>query len=181
MEVNKKQLVDIFGASIRIIQNWQEQGMFVLRGGGKGNEVFYDFVVVIKWYVERDVEIENEKLRREVEELRQVSEVDFQSGIIEYERYRFTRAQVDVQELKNVRDFVEVVEIVFCIFVLSRIVGEIVSIFDGFFLSVQRRFSELENRYVDFLKRDIIKVMNKVVALDELISGLLSEYIEQLG
>ena len=42
MEVNKKQLADIFGASIRTIQNWQEQGMPVLRGGGKGNEVLYD-------------------------------------------------------------------------------------------------------------------------------------------
>ncbi|EEZ4313843.1 terminase small subunit, partial [Escherichia coli] len=39
MEVNKKQLADIFGASIRTIQNWQ--GMPVLRGGGKGNEVLY--------------------------------------------------------------------------------------------------------------------------------------------
>ncbi|MZI76442.1 hypothetical protein GT466_15810, partial [Enterococcus durans] len=27
MEVNKKQLADIFGASIRTIQNWQEQAM----------------------------------------------------------------------------------------------------------------------------------------------------------
>ena len=47
MEVNKKQLADIFGASIRTIQNWQEQGMPVLRGGGKtvydvasGDELF---------------------------------------------------------------------------------------------------------------------------------------------
>ncbi|OKP64422.1 terminase small subunit [Escherichia coli] len=66
MEVNKKQLADIFGASIRTIQNWQEQGMPVLRGGGKGNEVLYDSAAVIKWYAERDSEIENEKLRREV-------------------------------------------------------------------------------------------------------------------
>lgn len=76
MEVNKKQLADIFGASIRTIQNWQEQGMPVLRGGGKGNEVLYDSAAVIKWYAERDAEIENEKLRREVEELRQASEAD---------------------------------------------------------------------------------------------------------
>ncbi len=48
-------------------------------------------------------------------------------------------------------------------------------------LSVQRRFPELENRHVDFLKRDIIKAMNKAAALDELIPGLLSEYIEQSG
>ncbi|EEW1023197.1 DNA-packaging protein [Escherichia coli] len=48
MEVNKKQLADIFGASIRTIQNWQEQGMPVLRGGGKGNEVLYDSAAVTR-------------------------------------------------------------------------------------------------------------------------------------
>ncbi|WP_236479957.1 terminase small subunit, partial [Escherichia coli] len=117
MEVNKKQLADIFGASIRTIQNWQEQGM------PKGNEVLYDSAAVIKWYAERDAEIENEKLRREVEELRQASETDLQPGTIEYERHRLTRAQADAQELKNARDSAEVVETAFCTFVLSRIAG----------------------------------------------------------
>ncbi|CAM8097966.1 Phage tail collar domain-containing protein [Escherichia coli] len=174
MEVNKKQLADIFGASIRTIQNWQEQGMPVLRGGGKGNEVLYDSAAVIRWYAERDAEIENEKLRREVEELRQASETDLQPGTIEYERHRLTRAQADAQELKNARDSAEVVETAFCTFVLSRIAGEIASILDGIPLSVQRRFPELENRHVDFLKRDIIKAMNKAAALDELITGSLN-------
>ncbi|ENK6471211.1 DNA-packaging protein, partial [Escherichia coli] len=131
MEVNKKQLADIFGASIRTIQNWQEQGMPVLRGGGKGNEVLYDSAAVIRWYAERDAEIENEKLCREVEELRQASETDLQPGTIEYERHRLTRAQADAQELKNARDSAEVVETAFCTFVLSRIAGEIASILDG--------------------------------------------------
>ncbi|WP_251301545.1 terminase small subunit, partial [Escherichia coli] len=44
-------------------------------------------------------------------------------------------------------------------------------ILDGIPLSVQRRFPELENRHVDFLKRDIIKAMNKAAALDELITS----------
>ncbi|SQL57352.1 terminase small subunit [Escherichia coli] len=132
-------------------------------------------------WLERDAEIENEKLRREVEELRQASETDLQPGTIEYERHRLTRAQADAQELKNARDSAEVVETAFCTFVLSRIAGEIASILDGIPLSVQRRFPELENRHVDFLKRDIIKAMNKAAALDELIPGLLSEYIEQSG
>ncbi|MEH4998444.1 Ail/Lom family outer membrane beta-barrel protein [Escherichia coli] len=177
MEVNKKQLADIFGASIRTIQNWQEQGMPVLRGGGKGNEVLYDSAAVIRWYAERDAEIENEKLRREVEELRQASETDLQPGTIEYERHRLTRAQADAQELKNARDSAEVVETAFCTFVLSRIAGEIASILDGIPLSVQRRFPELENRHVDFLKRDIIKAMNKAAALDELISTFSGDYL----
>ncbi|EEW7209700.1 TPA: terminase small subunit [Escherichia coli] len=146
MEVNKKQLADIFGASIRTIQNWQEQGMPVLRGGGKGNEVLYDSAAVIKWYAERDAEIENEKLRREVEELRQASETDLQPGTIEYERHRLTRAQADAQELKNARDSAEVVETAFCTFVLSRIAGEIASILDGIPLSVQRRFEDTDGQ-----------------------------------
>ena len=120
--------------------------MPVLRGGGKGNEVLYDSAAVIKWYAERDAEIENEKLRREVEELRQASETDLQPGTIEYERHRLTRAQADAQELKNARDSAEVVETAFCTFVLSRIAGEIASILDGIPLSVQRRFPELETR-----------------------------------
>ncbi|MCV5208288.1 DNA-packaging protein, partial [Escherichia coli] len=106
---------------------------------------------------------------------------DLQPGTIEYERHRLTRAQADAQELKNARDSAEVVETAFCTFVLSRIAGEIASILDGLPLSVQRRFPELENRHVDFLKRDIIKAMDKAAALDELIPGLLSEYIEQSG
>lgn len=151
--------------------------MPVLRGGGKGNEVLYDSAAAIKWYAERDAEIENEKLRREVEELRQASETDLQPGTIEYERHRLTRAQADAQELKNARDSAEVVETAFCTFVLSRIAGEIASILDGIPLSVQRRFPELENRHVDFLKRDIIKAMNKAAALDELISTFSGDYL----
>ncbi|GHL50005.1 hypothetical protein ECZU29_48550 [Escherichia coli] len=76
-----KQLADIFGASIRTIQNWQEQGMPVLRGGGKGNEVLYDSAAVIRWYAERDAEIENESCA-EVEELRQASETDPPAGLL---------------------------------------------------------------------------------------------------
>ncbi|KEY46641.1 terminase small subunit [Citrobacter amalonaticus] len=181
MEVNKKRLSDIFGVSVRTIQNWQDQGMPVVRGGGKGNEVLYDSAAAIEWYSARDAEIENEKLRKEVEDLRIASESDLQPGTIEYERHRLTRAQADAQELKNAKDTAEVVETAFCTFVLSRIAGEIASILDGIPLSVQRRFPELENRHIDFLKKDIIKAMNKAAALDEIIPGLLSEYIEQSG
>jgi phage terminase Nu1 subunit (DNA packaging protein) len=39
------------------------------RGGGKGNEVLYDSAATIEWYSTRDAAIENEKLRKEVEDL----------------------------------------------------------------------------------------------------------------
>ncbi|MBS6074290.1 terminase small subunit [Citrobacter werkmanii] len=181
MEVNKKRLSEIFGVSVRTIQNWQDQGMPVTRGGGKGNEVLYESSAAIEWYSARDAAIENEKLRKEVEDLRLASESDLQPGTIDYERHRLTRAQADAQELKNAKDSAEVVETAFCTFVLSRMAGEVASILDGVPLSVQRRFPELENRHIDFLKKDIIKAMNKAAALDEIIPGLLSEYIEQSG
>ena len=150
-----------------------------VRGGGKGNEVLYDSAAVIKWFAQRDADIENEKLRKEVEELRKAGESDLQPGTIDYERYRLTCSQADAQELKNAKSSAEVVETAFCTFVLSRVAGEIASILDGIPLSVQRRFPELENRHIDFLKKDVIKAMNKAAALDEIIPGLLSEYIEQ--
>lgn len=74
MEVNKKRLSEIFGVSVRTIQNWQDQGMPVARGGGKGNEVLYESSAAIEWYSARDAAIENEKLRKEVEDLRLASE-----------------------------------------------------------------------------------------------------------
>lgn len=140
MEVNKKRLSEIFGVSVRTIQNWQEQGMPVVRGGGKGNEVLFESAAAIEWYSARDAAIENEKLRKEVEDLRIASESDLQPGTIEYERHRLTRAQADAQELKNAKDSAEVVETAFCTFVLSRMAGEVASILDGVPLSVQRRF-----------------------------------------
>lgn len=95
MEVNKKQLSDIFGVSVRTIQNWQDQGMPVVRGGGKGNEVLYDSATAIKWFAERDADIENEKLRKEVEELRKAGESDLQPGTIDYERYAVPGVRVE--------------------------------------------------------------------------------------
>ncbi len=179
MKVNKRNLPK-FSTWIRERLNAGSlRGSPCVSGGGKGVESVFDTATAIQWYAQREADIENEKLRKEVEDYRAASEADLQPGTIEYERHRLTRAQADARELKNARDSAEVVETAFCTFVLSRIAGEIASILDGIPLSVQRRFPELENRHVDFLKRDIIKAMNKAAALDELIPGLLSEYIEQ--
>ncbi|SQN69743.1 Terminase small subunit (gp1) [Escherichia coli] len=56
-------------------------------------EVTFDSAQVIEWYVQRGKEIENEKLRMELDDLRAAGESDLQPGTTEYERYRLTRAQ----------------------------------------------------------------------------------------
>ncbi len=62
---------------------------------------------------------------------------------------------------------------------LSRIAGEIASIMDSIPLSVSRRFPELENRHIDFIRQNVIKAMNKAAGLDEIIPDLLTEYNER--
>lgn len=182
MIVNKAKLAELFEVSTRTITTWQSQGMPIVAGdgnGGKGGENKYSTKDAIAWFADREASIENEMLRKELDALQDHGEDALQPGTIDYERYRLTRAQADGQELKNAKESAEVVETGFCMFVLSKVAGEIASILDGIPLSMQRRFPELENRHVEFLKRDVVKAMNKAAALDEILPGLLNEYIEQ--
>lgn len=64
MNVNKKKLAEIFGCDVRTVTAWQSQGLPLVSGGGKGNEAVFDTAAAISWYAERDVSIENEKLRK---------------------------------------------------------------------------------------------------------------------
>lgn len=110
MRVNKKRLAEIFNVDPRTIERWQSQGMPLLSGGGKGVEAVFDSAKVIEWYAERDASIENEKLRKEVDDLRAAAESDLVPGTIDYERYRLTKAQADGQELKKTRETGEVID-----------------------------------------------------------------------
>lgn len=177
MEVNKKALADIFGVSVRTIQNWQEQGMPVARGGGKGNEVLYDTVAAIAWYTERDIAIETEKLKRELEELRTVSEGEPEPGTIDYERYRLIKAQATGQELKNARDSREVVDTAFCTFAMSKIAGEIASVLDAMPLAIQRRYPGMDERHTEFLKAEIARTMNVAAGVGRKLPEYLDEYL----
>lgn len=81
MNVNKKKLAEIFGCDVRTVTAWQSQGLPLVSGGGKGNEAVFDTAAAISWYAERDASIENEKLRKEVDDLRAAAEIDLtQSG-----------------------------------------------------------------------------------------------------
>ncbi|MEB7888801.1 terminase small subunit [Hafnia alvei] len=132
----------------------------------RGREVLYDVRTVL----------EN---RLEHQSHKQPAAEDDPAVNIDFERWRLTKAQADAQELKNAKDMAEVVETAFCVFVLSRVAAEIAGILDGIPLSMQRRFPELENRHIEFLKRDVVKAMNKAAATGELVPELLNEYIEQ--
>lgn len=179
MEVNKKRLSEVFGVSVRTIQNWQVQGMPVARGGGKGNEVLYESSAAIEWYSARDAAIENEKLRKEVEDLRLASESDLQPGTIDYERHRLTRAQADAQELKNARETGEVIDTAFATYALAKLAAEISSIMDSLPLTINRKFPDMEPRYSDAIKFEVNRAVSRASTIADLIPEIAERYIEE--
>lgn len=179
MNVNKKTLASFFDVDVRTVQNWQAQGMPVISGGGRGKEVIFDSAAAIKWHAERCCEMENAKLRKEVDELRKAGEGDIMPGTIDYERYRLTRAQADAQELKNLKDEKLVVDTGFCAFALSRLANDISAILDSIPLSMQRRFVDMDEAQLNYLKVSIAKAMNAAAMAGEKIPGALDEYLER--
>ncbi|WP_236588590.1 terminase small subunit [Serratia plymuthica] len=73
----------------------------------------------------------------------------------------------------------DVVDRQFCMLALLRIAGDIRSLLGGMPLSMRKRFPELESHHIEFLKCEIVKVMNKAEGLDELLPDLLEEYQRQ--
>ncbi|EET7501958.1 terminase small subunit, partial [Escherichia coli] len=157
MNVNKKNLAEMFNVDPRTIERWQTQGLPQISGGGKGIEIIFDSAKAIEWYAQREADIENEKLRKEVEDLRAASETDLQPGTIDYERYRLTKAQADAQELKNARDSGQVIDTGFCMYALARLAQDISGILDSIPLYMQRQFPEFPPSALEFLKSEIAK------------------------
>ena len=159
--LNKRDMAASLGISVQAFDKWG-----VTPTERRGREVLYD----VRTVLENRLEHQSQK---------QSAAEDDAAVNIDFERWRLTKAQADAQELKNAKDMAEVVETAFCVFVLSRVAAEIAGILDGIPLSMQRRFPELENRHIEFLKRDVVKAMNKAAATGELVPELLNEYIEQ--
>lgn len=181
MEVSKKELAEIFGVDVRTIKNWQDQGLPIASGGGKGVEVKFDTVDIIKWYVARDCELENGALRKEVEELRRAGEADLVPGTYEYERYRLTKSQADAQELKNEESRSMLISMEFLTYLLPRIAGAISAKLDGIPLTLQRKYPTLKPEQIDAIKTEVALASNQAAALHEQLDRWLDEYNRARG
>ncbi|MFN2029177.1 terminase small subunit, partial [Escherichia coli] len=165
MRVNKKKLAEIFDVDVRTISTWQNQGLPLISGGGKGNEAIFDTGKAIEWFAQREADIENEKLRKEVDDMRVAAESDLQPGTIDYERYRLTKAQADAQELKNERDRGDVIDTEFCMYALSKLARQISSIMDSLPLTMQRSFPQMTPAMLDGLKKEVVRACNACTKL----------------
>ncbi|HBE2772175.1 TPA: terminase small subunit [Escherichia coli] len=177
MKVNKKRLAEIFNVDPRTIERWQSQGLPCVSKGSKGIESVFDTAMAIQWYARRETDIENEKLRKELDDLRAAAESDLQPGTIDYERYRLTKAQADAQELKNERDRGDVIDTEFCMYALSKLASQISSIMDSLPLTMQRSFPQMTPAMLDGLKKEVVRACNACTKLDENIPRILSDYL----
>ncbi|MDA2816525.1 terminase small subunit, partial [Escherichia coli] len=165
MNVNKKRLAEIFNVDPRTIERWQSQGLPCVSKGSKGIESVFDTAMAIQWYARRETDIENEKLRKELDDLRAAAESDLQPGTIDYERYRLTKAQADAQELKNERDRGDVIDTEFCMYALSKLASQISSIMDSLPLTMQRSFPQMTPAMLDGLKKEVVRACNACTKL----------------
>lgn len=167
MNVNKKKLAEIFERDVRTITAWQSQGLTLASGGGKGVEAIFSSGKAIDWYAEREASIENEKLRKEVDDLRAAGESDLQPGTIDYERYRLTKAQADAQELKNARDESLVLETELFTFILQRLAQEIAGILARVPLTLQRKYPDISLEHLDVVKAEIARASGKASTIGD--------------
>ena len=177
MNVNKNNLAKIFGVDPRTIERWQTQGLPHVSGGGKGVEVTFDSAQVIEWYAQREKDIENEKLRRELDDLRADGESDLQPGTTEYERYRLTKAQADGQELKNTRVTGEVIDTEFVLYALRGLASQISSIMDSLPLTMQRQFPAMTQTMIEGLRKETARACNACAKTADNLPRILEDYL----
>ncbi|ECB6493279.1 terminase small subunit, partial [Salmonella enterica] len=119
----------------------------------------------ISWYAERDASIENEKLRKEVDDLRAAAESDLNPGTIDYERYRLTKAQADAQELKNAEREGLVLETELFTYILQRVAQEIAGILSRVPLVLQRKYPDLCQSHIDVVRTEIARASGRAATI----------------
>lgn len=164
MNVNKKNWLKFLVVTSELSQPGKARGCHC-SGGGKGNEAVFDTAAAISWYAERDASIENEKLRKEVDDLRAAAESELNPGTIDYERYRLTKAQADAQELKNAEREGLVLETELFTYILQRVAQEIAGILSRIPLVLQRKYPDLCQSHIDVVRTEIARASGRAATI----------------
>ena len=94
-------------------------------------------------------------------------------------RIRLTNAQADAQELKNARETGEVIDTAFATYALAKLSGEVGSIMDSLPLVISRKYPGMEKRYLDAIKTEVSRAMNRAANLADSIPAMAEKYIEE--
>lgn len=166
--LNKKNMAASIGISVQAFDQWG-----VTPTEKRGREVFYDVRSVLENRIAH--EMRKQQPGGDIED----GENEGRDIRLQNARIRLTEAQAYAQELKNLKDEKLVVDTEFCSFALSRLANDISAILDSIPLSMQRRFVDMDEAQLNYLKVSIAKAMNAAVMAGEKIPGALDEYLER--
>ncbi|ELE9727888.1 terminase small subunit [Enterobacter kobei] len=91
-------------------------------------------------------------------------------------RLELTREQAISQRIKNQVAEHKVIDTDFCIYALSRLAGELTSVLDSIPLSMQRRFPDLTDRQLAYLRELVARGANKCVEAAEKMPNFANDY-----
>ncbi|MCY1698649.1 terminase small subunit [Lelliottia sp. SL45] len=159
--LNKRDMAASIGISVQAFDKWGVEPV-----ERRGREVFYDVRVVL----------EHDRKKRMQQMPDEEDGEDLEKKLL-LARISLTEEQASAQHLKNLKEEKLVVDTAFCTFALSRLANDIASVLDTIPLSMQRRFIEMDEIQLNYLKALIAKAMNAAVMTSEKIPEALDEYL----
>ncbi|MDE7592234.1 terminase small subunit [Enterobacter bugandensis] len=90
-----------------------------------------------------------------------------------------TNAQADEQELKNSRKMGEVIDSAFATYALLKLAGEVGAIMDSLPLDISRQCPGMEKCYLDSIKKEVSKVMNRASSISDEIQNMVEKYMNE--
>jgi len=128
-----------------------------------------------KYYTMRDIldnRIEHEKQKIEEKFAAQFAEEDSRS----YQELRLTKARAKQLEIKNAVSEGKLVPIELITVILSELSGEIAGYLDTIPQKMKRRYPELESQMIEAVKWHIVKAMNNISDMSEVVERVIDDY-----
>ena len=161
--LNKTQMVKSLGISLTAFDRWGVKPVARI-----GREAYFDVRSVM-----------DNRLAHQAE-MHQPDEGEYESGTMDYEKLRLTRAQAEGQEIKNEVAKGKIAPVEIITLVLSRIAGEASGELDSLPLNVKRKHPELENQVIESIKRHCVKAQNAISRTGESLEHALDDYLAEL-
>ncbi|ESN54060.1 MULTISPECIES: terminase small subunit [Enterobacteriaceae] len=158
--LNKKNMAKSCKVGVTAFDKW---GVEPVKRAGR--EAFYDVASVVSNRVENE-------LSKIMEQGGDIDDAELLKA-----RIRLTNAQADAQELKNARETGEVIDTAFATYALSKLAGEVGAIMDSLPLAISRQFPGMEKRYLDSIKKEVSKAMNRASHISDEIPEMAERYI----
>lgn len=158
--LNKKNMAKSCKVGVTAFDKW---GVEPVKRAGR--EAFYDVASVVSNRVENE-------LSKIMEQGGDIDDAELLKA-----RIRLTNAQADAQELKNARETGEVIDTAFATYALSKLAGEVGAIMDSLPLAISRQFPGMEKRYLDSIKKEVSKAMNRASHISDGIPEMAERYI----